>query len=228
MRSIILIFLIISISCSPIRVYRELPEVKAWEPEIRKFEQLDKVESVPGNSVLFTGSSSIRLWSSLEEDMSPYPVIQRGYGGAKLSDFAVYAERIIYPHNLRAIVIFVANDISGSPVDKKPKEVLKIFKYVVKTVRKKFPDTPVFWIAITPTESRWEVWPQIQEANNLIDIYCKKNLNLYYISTEDHFLNVQGAPKNDLFLDDLLHLNAKGYSMWTGIIKNELDRVLHE
>ena len=55
--------------------------------------------------------------------MAPYPVIQRGYGGARLSDFAVYADRIISPHPCRAIVLFVANDITGSKSDKSPREV---------------------------------------------------------------------------------------------------------
>jgi hypothetical protein len=27
---------ILTVSCSPLRVYRDLPEVKAWEPEIEK------------------------------------------------------------------------------------------------------------------------------------------------------------------------------------------------
>jgi hypothetical protein len=66
--ALILIFLI---SCSPVRTFRNLPEVKAWEPEIQKFETLDKENDYPGNSVLFTGSSSIRLWESLSGDMAP-------------------------------------------------------------------------------------------------------------------------------------------------------------
>ena len=98
------------------------------------------------------GSSSIRLWETLQEDMAPYPVIQRGYGGARLSDFAVYAERILHPHENSGIVLFIANDIAGTENDKTPREVLGLFKNVVKTIRKKFPDTAVFWIGITPTE----------------------------------------------------------------------------
>lgn len=225
-RTFLLLFIISSFACSPLIIYRNLPEVQAWETEIHKFEELDKNETYPDNSVLFTGSSSILRWESLSEEMAPYPVIQRGYGGAKLSDFAVYAERIIYPHNSSAIVIFIANDIAGSPTDKEPQEVLKLFRYVVKTIRKKFPETPVFWISITPTQSRWEVWPEIREANYLIRNYCEKTRDLYFIDTENFFLNKDAAPRNELFVADMLHLNAEGYGVWTKIIKNELDKVL--
>jgi hypothetical protein len=223
------IFLLISViifSCSPTKKYQNLPEVKAWESEIQKFEQLDKTASYKDDAILFAGSSSIRLWSSLENDMVPYPVIQRGYGGAKLSDFAVYAGRIFDPHDFRAAVIFIANDITGSENDKSPEEVLALYKNVIKTIRKKHNDASVFWIAITPTTSRWKAWPTIQKTNSLIREYCENNENLYFITTDFAFLGNDGKPKNELFMDDLLHLNDKGYDVWQEIIRKELDRVL--
>jgi hypothetical protein len=221
--ALILIFLI---SCSPVRTFRNLPEVKAWEPEIQKFETLDKENDYPGNSVLFTGSSSIRLWESLSGDMAPHPVIQRGYGGAKLSDYLVYADRIIYPHNASAIVVFIANDISGSESDRSPRQVAKLFRHLVKVIRKEYPEVPVFWISITPSTSRWAVWPQISEANNLIRAYCERTHGTYFIATESLFLNERGTPRDELFQPDLLHLNPDGYKIWSGIIKQEIDKVL--
>jgi hypothetical protein len=92
-RNIILLAFLFIISCAPLSKYRDLPEVKAWESEIEKFEQLDITKSYPSDAILFAGSSSIRMWSTIGKDMLPYNVIQRGYGGAKLSDFAVYFYR---------------------------------------------------------------------------------------------------------------------------------------
>ena len=227
-RLIIVLISVIIVSCSPLRKYQELPEVKAWEQEIQKFEQLDKTGSFNGNEILFAGSSSIRLWKTISDDMAPYPVIQRGYGGAKLSDFAVYADRIFDPHPCRAIVIFIANDIHGGDKDKSPEEVLSLYKNVIKTIRKKQAETPVFWIAITPTSSRWKVWPEIQKANNLIQEYCESTENLYFIKTDFAFLGENGRPINEFFMDDLLHLNADGYAVWTEIITKELNRVLNK
>ncbi len=214
------------ISCSPVRKYADLPNVRSWEKEIIKFEELDKTEVYPDNSILFTGSSSIVLWSTLKVDMAPYNIIQRGYGGARLSDFAVYSKRIIYPHRYSGIVIFIANDIIGSNTDKTPEEVGRLFSFVLKTIRKKYPETPVFWIGITPTSSRWKVWPLIREANNIISKKCSSNKNTYFIPTEQFFLNDKGMPRDELFRPDLLHLNPEGYKVWSRLIKNELDKVL--
>ncbi len=225
-RYLILLTSAVLLSCSPVKKYRDLPEVLAWENDIQKFEQLDKTEKYSENAVLFAGSSSIRLWTTLGSDMSPYPVIQRGYGGATLSDFAVYAGRIIAPHPCRAIVLFVANDITGNKSDKSPREVAELFNDVLKTIRKTHPETPVFWIEITPTNSRWSVWNEIQKANDRISNICDHSANTWYIRTDSAFLGQNGKPITELFRDDQLHLNSQGYAIWTGIIKKELERVI--
>jgi lysophospholipase L1-like esterase len=227
-RHIILIGTILLIACSPLKNYRDLPEVKFWEPEITKFENLDKTENYLSDAIMFAGSSSIRLWSTLAQDMAPYNVIQRGYGGAKLSDYAIYADRIFSPHPCKALVIFIANDIMGAKQDKTPEEVKKLFLSLLKTFRKSHPSSPVFWIEITPTSSRWKVWPQVIKANDLIRKECKNHRNTYFINTSSAFLNEKGLPKDELFRDDKLHLNADGYKVWTELIKDELNRVLNK
>ena len=224
MPRILILWLLYAFICFP--SIAQSSETDVWEKDIRKFEHLDSVETYPANAVLFAGSSSIRLWSSLASDMAPYPVIQRGYGGARLTDFSVFAERIIYPHPCRAIVLFVANDITGSEMDKSPEEVRDLFLNVLNTIREKFPDIPVFWIAITPTRLRWNAWPQIEKANILIQKACKKNKNTYFISTENVFLNSSGLPKDELFRTDHLHLNEDGYVVWTSVIRKELEKVI--
>jgi len=225
-----LLFIIASFffSCSPLKKYENLPEVLAWENDIQKFEQSDKKFEYSKDAIMFAGSSSIRLWSTIEIDMAPYPVIQRGYGGAKLSDFAIYADRIFDPHQCKAIVLFIANDITGSEQDKTPSEVEQLFRYVLKTIRKTHPETPVFWVAVTPTPSRWEAWPRIKEAGILIEEVCNKNKNTYYIKTESAFLNESGIPKDELFVSDKLHLNENGYAIWTEIIKKKLSNVFSQ
>lgn len=214
------------LSCSPVRHYAGLPAVKAWEPDIAQFDRLSASEEYAPDAVIFAGSSSIRMWSTLAEDMKPYNVIQRGYGGARMSDFAVYAERIFAPLPGRALVLFVANDIVGGDDDNTPEIVSRLFRDIVRSFRKSHPKAPVFWVAITPTSSRWHAWPEVSRANGLIREVCARGDNLYYIDTAPAFLNEEGRPRDELFLADRLHLNREGYLVWTGIIRGELDRVL--
>jgi hypothetical protein len=227
MRRYLLLLISLGIlSCSHVKNNQLTSEIKAWEPDIQKFEQLDKTETYSRDAVLFAGSSSIRLWTTLSSDMAPYQVIQRGYGGAKLSDFFVYAPRIFDPHQCRAIVIFVANDIAGTKEDKSPEEVARLCLKVIEIIRVKHPDTPIFWIATTPTPSRWIVWPEIRLANDLIKAVCNEQKNTYFIPTAFAFINDKGQPSGEFIRSDSLHLNDKGYAVWTNIIKQELNSVL--
>jgi hypothetical protein len=199
---------------------------KGWESEIQRLEALDKVEEDPNDAVLFIGSSSIRLWNNIANDMAPYPVIRRGYGGAKFSDLIFYTNRLVYPHEFRALVVFVANDISNTPEDKSPQEIVNLFKEVVKTVREKHPKKPIFLVEITPTNSRWEVWDQTKQANDLLKMHCESTHDLYFIETAKGFLGTNGKPRTELFREDQLHLKQVGYDIWAEQIKERLKQVL--
>jgi hypothetical protein len=211
-------------SCSPLKKYD--PKDRAWAlPEINAFENQNATTDYSEDAILFIGSSSIRLWKTLAEDMVPYPVIQRGYGGAHFRDIVFFTERILADHPLSMVVCFVANDISGSPKDGSPKEVLSLFKLFVKQVREKHPDIPILQIAVTPTLSRWDYWDEINKVNQLLKSYCEKTANLYFVDTVPIYLDTFNQPKSEWFVKDQLHLNAKGYEVWNGLIKSEIERV---
>jgi len=224
-RSILLFYgvLMLMISCASVERYIQSEEVLRWEPDIALFDSLNRAESSDENTLLVTGSSSVRLWESIHTDLAPYQVMQRGYGGARLSDFNHYAERIIKPQPFKAIIIFVANDISGGDHDRTPREVLKLYQTLVDQIRERNPDTPVFWIETTPTPRRWHAIDNIRSANRKISRYCERNPDLHFIDTHEDFVGPDGTPDSTLFRDDLLHLNRDGYQLWTGIIKHSLE-----
>lgn len=220
-------------SCSPLKKY-ELTG-KKWEDEIKKLEVLDKKETYSNQAVLFIGSSSIRLWKSIEEDLDTYEPIKRGYGGAHYYDIIHFTNRLVSPHKVKAIAIFVANDITGKENginnqtvnrDLSPKEVLRLVKFVTKEIRKSHEKVPIFFIETTPTSKRWKVWDKISKANDLIENYTSKSENLYYINTRSFYIGSDGMPNDSLFVKDKLHLNREGYKLWGKIIKENFDKNL--
>lgn len=198
-------------------------EILQWEYDISVFDSLNLIEESGAGTLLISGSSSVRMWDSIHSDLAPYQVMQRGYGGAKLSDFNFYADRIIKAEQFKAIVIFVANDIAGVEADKSPKEVFRLFKELVKQLRKRNPGTPVCWIEVTPTPKRWHVSDQISEASGYIMDYCDKNDDLHFIATFDLYTTPEGLPDSTLFREDMLHLNREGYLLWANTIKTSLE-----
>ena len=121
----------LTFSCSPLYKYRNSTSTPKWAAEIANFEKLDSTETYSKDAILFTGSSSIRKWTTINEDMAPYPVISRGFGGSKLEDLAFYLDRIINPHPFRALVIFSGtNNLTGKNTDAKPQDILKLAEYI--------------------------------------------------------------------------------------------------
>jgi hypothetical protein len=200
--------------------------VSRWAREISKLDAKNKTETHPDNSILFVGSSSIRMWKEIEADIAPYHPIQRGYGGARWSDVAVFSERLISPHRFRAVVFFVGNDISGRDDDKSPEEVAGLFSFVLGKVREYNKNAHVFYVAVTPTQSRFAAWPRIKAANTAARAVCQRDDRTHFIGTESVFLNAKGEPRPELFLKDRLHLNRDGYIRWAAVIKSHLDSAL--
>jgi len=197
-----------------------------WAADIAKVKAKDEVEKHPADAVLFLGSSSIRLWEGIAEDMAPYHPIQRGYGGARFADLVVFAEELVQPHQFRAAVVFVGNDVTGKATDATVAQVVDWWKRVVAVLRAKEPKAEIFCVEITPTPSRWAAWDKIQEVNAALKKACAEADQVHFIETASAYLNQAGEPQKEYFKSDKLHQNAAGYAVWAGLIKGELDRVL--
>jgi len=179
-----------------------------WNSDVR---QLAKSNCTEGGSdtVLCLGSSSFRLWDSIDTDMAPYPVLRRAYGGAKFCDLAIYTPEIVHGLRFRSAMVFVANDITGSKSDKTPQEIQRLAELVIHKVREQNSEASIFLVAITPTPSRFDHWPKIQAANVALQELAKRMQNVYFVSTEEHYLT-NGKPRSELFTTDRLHQQALG------------------
>jgi hypothetical protein len=177
-------------------------------------------------TILCMGSSSFRLWDSISDDMAPFSVVRRAYGGAKFCDLAIHAPKLIEGLQFRAAMIFVANDIVGKEKDKSPEEVARLAKIVIDAVRKENPAAPVFLIAITPCPSRFPTWPTIAMANQSLENLCSPESKTYFVATQSKYLDAKGEPRPELFVKDMLHQNKDGYAIWSGLLKEALNKNL--
>jgi lysophospholipase L1-like esterase len=202
--------------------------VETWETEIRQLEARDAAEPDPADAILFVGSSSIRLWDSIATDMAPYRVIQRGVGGSTYSDIAIFAERLLLPHRYRALVVFVANDVTPEAPGRTPQEVERLVRHVLGVSRRHQPDAPVLLVEVTPSGSRFAVWPEIRAINVMLREIALTTPDTYFVATAEHYLDPEGKPRNELFVDDQLHLNGDGYALWSELIRRRLDEVLRQ
>ncbi len=198
-----------------------LPSVFAqgWESSIREFESQDKVNPPKPGVIVFVGSSSIRFWRTLETDMKPIDVINRGFGGSEMSDLDQYAKRIVVAYRPTAVVVYAGdNDLAGgSP--KTPESVANDFRQFVQIVHSSLPDTWIYVLSIKPSKLRWDSWPKMKAANELIRGYAATQNRVQYIDVATPMFDAKGDLPRDLFIADGLHPTPKLYAMWTAIIK---------
>ena len=192
-------------------------EINRFENEIVAFEKADKENPPPKNAILFTGSSSIRVWKDLAERFPNKKVLNRGFGGSGLGDLVHYANRIIYPYQPKQIVIYSGeNDINDG---KTPAQVLADFKTLFTAIRRKMPSTPIAYISMKPSPSRADKLALVKEANRLINDFLNTQKRATYINVFDKMLDNDQQPRPELFVQDMLHMNDDGYDIWTQTIK---------
>ena len=190
--------------------------------EINEFKRLDKENFPEKGRILFTGSSSIRFWNSLEKDMKPLKVLNRGFGGAHISHVIHHFDDIVRPYSPKAIVFFCGtNDLTAL---KTPEETLNDFKKFLNLVKNEFGTIKVYMIGIKPSVDRLYLDEEERVFNNSISFLAKEDPYLEYINVWDLMLNEDGTRVPDLYVEDGLHMNPKGYEIWTQLVRESLNK----
>jgi lysophospholipase L1-like esterase len=192
----------------------------AFEQDMQQFAMADAASPPPENGVLFIGSSSIRLWDGLAADFPGITVINRGFGGSELRDSTYYADRIIAPYAPRKILIYAGdNDLSSG---RSPQQLREDFRAFVSRVRRDLPKVEIAYIAVKPSPSRAHLLEAQRLANALIAADAGA-LDVEFIDIFTPMLDATGKPREELFLEDRLHMNRAGYEIWRDVIAPYLD-----
>jgi lysophospholipase L1-like esterase len=188
--------------------------IHPFQKDIDAFKVLDKQEPPSGAYILLVGSSSFTKWTDVRAYFPGYNIVNRGFGGSSLTDLIYFADDVIYAYTPAQIVIYCGeNDIVAAD-SITAKMVLQRFQTLFAGIRKHFPTTPVIFISIKPSPSRWKFEPVIVEANRLIKQFLDKQTASSFLNVHDAMLNKDGSVRSDLFIRDQLHMNANGYAIW--------------
>ncbi|AKJ30308.1 SGNH/GDSL hydrolase family protein [Caldimonas brevitalea] len=219
------------VAAQPEAAAREVPATPAvaaapvstspWADSFAAFEQADKTTPPPPGGVVFVGSSSIRLWSDLEQQFELPPVVlKRGFGGSTLRDCAEHADRLVTRYRPRLVVVYAGdNDLAQG---RTPDEVLDSFAEFVRSVRRELPAVRIAYVSIKPSPSRRGLMPLARQTNEMIERYTGSVPGLAYIDVYTPMLGADGEPREELFGPDALHLNQDGYGLWKRIIEAHL------
>ena len=194
------------------------PPPPFWN-DIQNFKKQDSALFPPKNAILFIGSSSFTNWKDVQDYFPGYPIINRGFGGSTLLDQIRYEKDIIFPYQPKQIIIYCGeNDLASSDTVTSAM-VFDRFKELFQMIRGKFTELPIAYVSMKPSPSRRHLFPKMREGNQLIKDFLTSQKNGVFIDVHQPMLNESGQPVPEIFLDDSLHMNAKGYAIWKKAIE---------
>lgn len=188
------------------------PDPLRFQSEIDELTNKDKIDATGKEGIMFLGSSSIRMWQTLEQDFNSYPVYNLGFGGSHTSDVLYYFQDLVVPYKPALILFYEGdNDLASG---KSPGLVFRDFKKFHQMVRNDLPGTEIGFIAVKPSPSRWNLKDIYEEYNKKILSYSRKKDDVTFIDVYAPMIAENGRPQPELFLSDSLHMNAAGYEIW--------------
>lgn len=187
--------------------------------EIEAFEKEDKATPPPKDAIVVTGASSIRRWHpTIKEDLAPLTIVPRGFGGSTMEDALYWLDRVALVYKPRAIVVYEGDNDTGR-YQVPPAKIAEQFEAIVNKIHGALPKTRIYVIGIKPSVSRWEVWPVSVKANELLKAIAAKDDLVDYIDVATTMLQPDGRVMTDIFVEDNLHLNPRGYRIWTAAVR---------
>ena len=192
-----------------------------WEKEIKRLQKRISTHHQKEHLIVLYVSSLIRLWVHLQKYLAPHNVLNLGFGGSSYAWCLRYFNKLFDSIAPQRIIFYAGeNDLSqGLPVQ----QVFNDFRMLSEKVRDTFSKIKITIISIKPNPSRATLSEKYQELNAmykkyLISIEGGTILDLYY-----PMLTSMGHIKSDLYFSDGLHLNRKGYEIWSYELKKFLD-----
>lgn len=182
--------------------------------EIQK--KYDTLWDASKKTIVFTGSSSVRIWHDVQQLFPQHQIVNSGFGGSQASDLLLYSNELILRYKPQKVFIYEGdNDISAG---KNPKEILTDIQAIIQKIRDQNPSTKVVLISAKPSIARWNLKKNYKRLNRKFKKLSRKDADLLYVDVWKPMLNGRKLMQ-DIFIEDGLHMNTKGYAIWYEVIK---------
>ena len=211
-RSVLIFLFIVSFYCDVL----SQAQPPFWK-EILSFKKMDSIQQPPKNSILFIGSSSFTNWKDVANYFPGYTIVNRGFGGSTLPDLIRYFYEVVVPYQPKQIFIYCGeNDIASSDTVTAD-EVVRRFKTLYAMIRVYFPNTVVDFVSIKPSPIRERIQDRVKDANKKINAFLMNEKNTKFVDIYDAMLDANGKMREELYVEDRLHMKPEGYQIWKRI-----------
>jgi lysophospholipase L1-like esterase len=179
-----------------------------------------EIQGFPQGDLLLIGASTMQWWRTSAFDLGPLRSYNVGIAGSVVGEWKNHIPRLVLPFKPRAVLIHVGNnDIHSGEGGKSGEAVAADLGEFFDTLNRELPGVPLYYISILPSFTRWNVWPEADLCNRLVAGMAGQRELLHLIDLSGVLLGPDGKPLPDVFIYDGLHLNPKGYALWTSVVR---------
>ncbi len=192
--------------------------LQPFAEEIETFRKADSLAFPSAGSILLVGSSSFTMWKDVDAYFPGRTIVNRAFGGSTLEDLIRYRYQVLFPYQPKQIVMYCGeNDFAASDTVSVA-TVFGRFQTLFQLIRARYPSVPFLYVSMKPSPSRKHLMGRFEETNHLIGSYLKQYRRTVFADVYHAMLQTDGSPMADIFLEDQLHMNAKGYAIWKQIL----------
>ncbi len=172
-------------------------------------------------TIVFTGSSSVRFWKSLPQSFPDRQILNTGFGGSQATDLLVFLDELVLAYN--PIKVFIYEGDNDLWAKKRPNQVLATTSAIIQRIRTKNPTTQIVLISAKPSISRWKIRGKYRRLNRKMERLTKRDPLLEFVDVWQPMLNGRKL-KNNIFIEDGLHMNQQGYDIWYAAMKDLVNK----
>lgn len=205
---------------------------ESMEKKILEYEQ----EEIIKNQIVFYGPSDFTRWAAYRGNTPIREAllgasgakccINRGFGSSTTEHHLYYYPRVIKPLEPKVLVYSLAAGNSFA-FDYTVEEVCDLASRFLTYVKEDFPDIKICLLGINLYRCRLfsvRNTPKHEKVDEWIRNYAKENANCKYIDVA----NFEPLHREDVFEDDHVHYNNKGYVIFAELFKEALKEELSE
>lgn len=213
MRKLVFLFFIIQTGLA----FPVFSQSRPYEKEVRELSEKYRQLPWQKGGIVFTGSSSIRLWKTLEKDFPRNLIINTGFGGSQTHHLLEFIDDLVIQYSPSKVFIYEGdNDIHAG---KSSRQIIEEHFEIISKVKESLPDTKFYIISAKPSPSRWALKGAYLQLKEEMKQFCASQDQVTFIDVWTPMLDRTGNPNPKLFVEDNLHMNEKGYKIWRKAIK---------
>lgn len=181
------------------------------------FDKQDELNKPKDDINLFVGSSTFKHWETMNEDLAPKDVLNRGFGGSTMRQLLEFHEQLILRYKFKRIFIYEGdNDIGRNP--QKIPVVIEQLNQIVDIINNHQPEAKIYVLSLKCSPFRKNRCPTVLLANKEFEKYCQTRPYLTYVDVVTGFFDENKKIREEFFKDGI-HPSQQGFKHIAKIIK---------